>query len=215
MAVQNLTDSLYSLYLEGKYKDCLARVEEIRKKDLPADERVRALILGARIKVELTDLGLAADMLENAKAIVDDAKDPFLEPAVELALNAVHSCFKKSKDAIKTLVQQSEQALNRIRLLERGPVYDKVYLAGLCDLGMTKIHAGEIALAAQNLRVASGLATETFGHDSPEMIYPAICLAIVHAAEGKHSLSLAVARDAVHTTRANFGNKHPLLIHPL
>jgi tetratricopeptide (TPR) repeat protein len=215
MTVQSLTDNLQKLYLEGKYKDCLARVEEARKKDLPADEMVAVLVLGAQIKRELTDLGAAADMLEHAKLLVDNAKDPFLEPSVELALNAVHSSLMKNKDAAKVLVNLSESALTRMKHLPRGARYDKLHLTGLCDLGMTKINAGEIALAAQNLRVASGTAEELYGSDSQEMIYPSICLAAVHALEKKQSLSLAVARSAAQTARANFGNSHPLLIHPL
>jgi tetratricopeptide (TPR) repeat protein len=80
---------------------------------------------------------------------------------------------------------------------------------------MTKIYSEDIELAAQNLRIASGLTEEKFGKDSPEMIYPALCLSIVHALEGKHSLSLVMARNAAQTVRANYGKHHPLLIHPL
>jgi tetratricopeptide (TPR) repeat protein len=214
MSVQNITDSLLSLYRQGKYKDCLAQVELMRTRDISADEKVAALLLGAQVKRELTNFESAADLLENAKILTEKTTDPYLGPAVGMALNAVRAKLVRNKEAAKQLARESELLLNKIRLLERGPKYDRYYLSGLCDLGMTKIWAGDIELAAQNLRLACGLAEEKFGQGSEEMIYPSICLCIVHALEDKNSLSLAIARNTVQTVRANFG-KHPLLIHPL
>ena len=214
MPVQSLSSDCKKLYQLGKYKDCLALAELSKLTGMPAAEQIEVLLMAARIKRELTDWQGAAGYLERAAELSAKNKDSLQDLEVTLVLNAVRAKLSQDRLTAKKLVHQSELIFNKVKLLDRGKEYDRLYLLALCELGMTKITSQDVELAAQNLRVASGFAAEKYGADSVEMIYPLICLAVVHACEEKHSLSLAMARNAAQVARANFG-KHPIIIQPL
>ncbi|MBS1996801.1 MAG: hypothetical protein JSS86_10840 [Cyanobacteria bacterium SZAS LIN-2] len=214
MPVKSLNSDCQRLYNQGKYKECLALVEETGVEQLPAAERIEALLVAAKIKRELTDLAGAVKLLEKAKELAATNNDTWHELEAALILNAVLASQAGDKEAAKKYVVDSELLLNRVKQLERGERYDRLYVLALCELGMAKICADDIALAAQNLRVASGYASDKFGSESVEMLYPSLCLSIVHAREDKHTLSLVMARNATQIARANFG-KHPIVIQPL
>jgi len=212
--VQSLSNDCQKLYQLGKYKDCLALAELSKLADMPAAEQVDVLLMAARIKRELTDWQGAADYLQRAKELTAKNQDSLQDLEVSLVLNAVLARLAPDRLAAKKIARQSDSLLSKVKLLERGKDYDRLFLVSLCELGTARIFAQEIHLAAQNLRVASGFATEKYGADSVETIYPSLCLSIVHACEDQHTLSLAMARNATQTARANFG-KHPILIQPL
>jgi tetratricopeptide (TPR) repeat protein len=220
MPVQSLSESCSDLYRQGKYKACLAALGGDAS-SLPPAERAAVMLLAARVKRELLDLPAAVDLLRPVIDLAGQSGDVHTELEASLILHAVQAQIFKSKTRAKELSHQSELLLNRVRKLKptngssaENKRYEALYVTALCELGLTKVYAGDLELAAQNLRLASGLAAEKFGTESVEMIYPSLYLAIVHALEGKHSLSQVMARNATQLVRANYG-KHPLVIQPL
>jgi len=203
------------LYQQGKYKECLALAEPSKLAGQPDSEQVDVLLLAARIKRELTDWQGTAELLERAKELSSKNADSLQDLEVSLVLNAVRARLAPDRLTAKKLVHQSESLFNKVKSLDRGQKdYDRLFLTALCELGMAKIFATEVHLAAQNIRVACGFANEKFGAESVETIYPSLCMAIVHAREDQHTLSLAMAKNATQVARANYG-RHPILIQPL
>ena len=225
MPAQRVSDNCQNIYNKGDYKSCLRELDKLTgDADHSAVERAAGLLMAGRIERELLNIKGAAAKLKEAVALARESAGPSVDTnasvAIELEasliLNAVRAEIGKNKRLAKTISRESELLLNRVKQLRSGggSRYDSLYITGLCELGLTKIYADEIALAAQNLRLASGLAEEKFGAESVEMLVPSLYLSIVHSLEEKYSLAMAMARNALQLARANFG-KHPLVIQPL